>query len=313
MDYASFVKEVHATGGLVTCAADIMSLALLKSPGEFGVDICVGNTQRFGVPLGYGGPHAAYFAVKDDLKRRMPGRLIGVSKDAHGKLAYRLALQTREQHIRREKATSNICTAQALLANMSAMYAVYHGPEGIRAIAQKINNFAMLFSEAVRHLGHRVRYETFFDTVVVELNHNVSDLITYAEDSGINIRVIDAKTISVTFDETESKEDLIKLIRVFSSSPFMNMYTFGAKKQEYHALPNIEEIASDLKLGPQSSENHSSIQPHLVRTSKYLQHPVFNSYHSETEMLRYITHLQSKDLSLANAMIPLGNEIKIQT
>lgn len=235
----------------------------------------------------------------------MPGRLIGASKDAQGNRAYRLALQTREQHIRREKATSNICTAQALLANMASLYAVYHGPQGIKDIANRVHVWALLFAESVKYLGHRVVYAHFFDTVVVELNCDAQDIINFATESGINMRFVNAKTVSVTFDETETRESMMKLVRVFSSGSFMNMFKFGNERQEIHALPNLDEIAFDMELGnPQIKQN--VIPGALERQSDFLTHPVFNSYHSETEMLRYITHLQSKDLSLANAMIPLG-------
>ena len=235
----------------------------------------------------------------------MPGRLIGVSKDAQGNRAYRLALQTREQHIRREKATSNICTAQALLANMASLYAVYHGPEGIKEIASRIHSMAILFAESIKHLGHRVKYANFFDTVVIELGCESKDILDFADESDINLRLIDRNTVSVTFDETETRESLLKLIRVFSSGSFINMYKFGVGRQSFHPLPNIDEISLDLELGDPSVKQ-GTIPSQLVRQTKFLTHPVFNSYHSETEMLRYITHLQSKDLSLANAMIPLG-------
>ncbi|KAJ3061158.1 hypothetical protein HK102_009215, partial [Quaeritorhiza haematococci] len=193
-DYEAFVKNIHDIGGLVACATDLMALTLLKPPGEFGVDIALGNAQRFGVPFGYGGPHAAFFAVKDEYKRRMPGRLIGVSRDSNGKKALRLSLQTREQHIRREKATSNICTAQALLANMSAMYAIYHGPQGLKDIANRIHNLTVIFAEGVKRLGHVVKNDTFFDTVTVEVAHDAEDVIAAAEAAGYNLRLIDART-----------------------------------------------------------------------------------------------------------------------
>ncbi|KAJ3034029.1 glycine decarboxylase subunit P [Rhizophlyctis rosea] len=305
VDYESFVQKAHENGAMVACATDLLALALLKPPGEFGVDIAFGNSQRFGVPLGYGGPHAAFFAVTDAHKRRIPGRLIGVSKDVNGKKAYRLALQTREQHIRREKATSNICTAQALLANMSAMYAVYHGPEGIRNIAQRVHNLTAVFAEGVGRLGHTVKTKDFFDTITIELKYDAEDLVLAAAESGINIRQIGARTVSVTLDETVTKEDIYDLLKVFATASFEETYRFGSKKQFYVSIPLLDDVAAEI--GVEAGKVGGKFPDHLQRTSKYLTHPVFNSYHSETEMLRYITHLQSKDLSLAEAMIPLGS------
>ncbi|KAJ3299184.1 hypothetical protein HK104_009788 [Borealophlyctis nickersoniae] len=305
LDYESFVKKAHDHGALVACATDLMSLALLKPPGEFGVDIAFGNSQRFGVPLGYGGPHAAFFAVRDKHKRRISGRLIGVSKDVDGNPAYRLALQTREQHIRREKATSNICTAQALLANMAAMYAVYHGPEGIRNIAQRIHNLTTIFAEGVQRLGHVVKTPAFFDTITIELKYDAEDLVIAAADAGINIRQVGARTVSVTLDETVTKEDLYDLLKVFATASFEETYRLGSKKQYFISVPLLDDLA--VEVGVTSEKPAHSFAPNLARTTPYLTHEVFNSYHSETEMLRYLQHLQNKDLSLANAMIPLGS------
>ncbi|KAG1287772.1 hypothetical protein G6F66_009813 [Rhizopus arrhizus] len=286
-DYEALTANIHAVGGQVAVATDLMALTLLKSPGELGADIAFGNSQRFGVPLGFGGPHAAFFACKDDHKRRIPGRLIGVSKDADGNHAYRLALQTREQHIRREKATSNICTAQALLANMAAMYAVYHGPEGIKSIAQRINDMTTVLAEGIRQSGYVIENEdNFFDTLSVTVG-NSSSILQRASAAGINLRAIDNHTVGVTLDEAVTKEDLSKLIGVF-------------QKEGAPAI-SVDELANVL-------DNKASTFPHqLKRTSPYLQHPVFNSYHSETEMLRYIHHLESKDLSLVHSMIALGS------
>lgn len=286
-DYEALAANIHAVGGQVAVATDLMALTLLKSPGELGADIAFGNSQRFGVPLGFGGPHAAFFACKDDHKRRIPGRLIGVSKDADGNHAYRLALQTREQHIRREKATSNICTAQALLANMAAMYAVYHGPEGIKSIAQRINDMTTVLAEGIRQSGYVIENEdNFFDTLSVTVG-NSSSILQRASAAGINLRAIDNHTVGVTLDEAVTKEDLSKLISVF-------------QKEGAPAI-SVDELANVL-------DNKASTFPHqLKRTSPYLQHPVFNSYHSETEMLRYIHHLESKDLSLVHSMIALGS------
>ncbi|KAJ3127953.1 glycine decarboxylase subunit P [Nowakowskiella sp. JEL0407] len=300
VNFESFVKTAHANGALATCATDLLALALLKPPGEFGVDMVFGNSQRFGVPLGYGGPHAAFFAVKDEHKRRMPGRLIGVSKDVNGKMAYRLSLQTREQHIRREKATSNICTAQALLANMAAMYAVYHGPEGVRKIAKRIHNLTAVLAEGIQQCGHTIKNEHFFDTLTIELTHPSNLLVAAALDQGVNVRVIDSKTVAVTLDETVTKQDLEKLLSIFSSASIQSSYLETPPKH------SVAEIAENLGITV-SSLFANGIPKELVRTSPYLTHPVFNTYHSETEMLRYITMLANKDLSLANAMIPLGS------
>ncbi|KAI9341641.1 glycine cleavage system P-protein-domain-containing protein [Obelidium mucronatum] len=299
VDYASFAKKVHAVGGLVTVATDLLACALIKSPGEFGADIAFGNSQRFGVPLGYGGPHAAFFAVKDEHKRRMPGRLIGVSKDANGKTAYRLSLQTREQHIRREKATSNICTAQALLANMAAMYAVYHGPQGIKDIAQKVHALTSALADGVEQLGHKVvNKDSFFDTLTIKVNVDASVIHAASVEAGINLRRIDASTVGVTLDETVSKSDLETLLRVFARGDFATQYQLGSTTPYTAPVPSVDALGASLKFGIPAS---------MMRTSPYLTHQVFNSYHNETEMLRYIFALQHKDLSLADAMIPLGS------
>ncbi|KAI8894959.1 glycine cleavage system P-protein-domain-containing protein [Globomyces pollinis-pini] len=304
-DYEAFVKKAHENGALVACATDLMALALLKPPGEFGVDIALGNSQRFGIPLGYGGPHAAFFAVKDALKRRMPGRLVGLSKDAQGLPAYRLALQTREQHIRREKATSNICTAQALLANMAGMYAVYHGPTGIKNIAQRIHNLTAVLANAVTSLGHTVVNTTYFDTLTIKLTYPAKDLIEAAEKKEINIRYIDDSTVGISLDETVKKQDLVDLINLFATSSFVESFQHGKQLTDYVSMNTIEILANSLDI---TTENGAKSFPSsLVRTSTYLDHPVFNTYHSETEMLRYMYHLQKKDLSLADAMIPLGS------
>lgn len=279
--------RIHSAGGLVAVATDLMALTLLKAPGEFGADIALGNSQRFGVPLGFGGPHAAFFACKEEHKRRIPGRLIGVSKDADGNNAYRLALQTREQHIRREKATSNICTAQALLANMSAMYAIYHGPEGLRAIAQRINDMTAVLADGIRQHGFEIENkDNFFDTLSVNVG-NSSSILQKAAAEGINLRAIDNHTVGITLDEAVTQEDLDKLLHVF--------------QKEGAPAVTVESLSSTLE------SNRLTFPHQLKRTSSYLTHPVFNSYHSETEMLRYIHHLESKDLSLVHSMIPLGS------
>ncbi|KAI9013826.1 glycine dehydrogenase [Phycomyces nitens] len=285
-DYEALTSAIHGAGGQVAVATDLMALALLKSPGEFGADIALGNAQRFGVPLGFGGPHAAFFACKDEHKRRMPGRLVGVSKDANGKHAYRLALQTREQHIRREKATSNICTAQALLANMSAMYAVYHGPAGIKAIAQRIHNMTAVLAAGIRENGLTVENDgAFFDTLSIKVDSS-SSILQKALTKNINLRAINGQTVGVTIDETVTQADVADLLEIFT--------------QEGAPAVSIDALASAL---PQVN----SFPLQLQRTSAYLEHPIFNSHHSETEMLRYIHHLQSKDLSLVHSMIPLGS------
>jgi glycine dehydrogenase len=289
-DFASLGPKVHDLGGLLVCATDLLALTKLAPPGEWGADIVLGNSARFGVPAGYGGPHAAFFACTEKLKRKMPGRLIGRSRDTTGAPAYRLALQTREQHIRREKATSNICTSQALLANMAAMYAVYHGPEGLSRIADRVHGFTRVLAEQVQKAGYKITNETYFDTLTIDVS-NVSggaDAVhRAARTAGINLREVDENHVGISLDESVSAPDLVSLVNVFarsaSSSPL--------------DLSSLTE--------PQS--HNSPIPSNLHRTSPYLNHPVFNTHHSETEMLRYITHLQSKDLGLGHAMIPLGS------
>ena len=278
-DYRSFVEKAHAVGALVTVAADPLSLTLLTPPGEFGADIAVGSTQRFGIPLGYGGPHAAYFATKEEYKRQVPGRIVGVSKDSQGNPALRLALQTREQHIRRDKATSNICTAQVLLAVMAGMYAVYHGPAGLRNIAENIHNLTVLLAEGLKRLGYSIGSENYFDTLCVELgDRNLKEILQRCQARQINLRI--DTTIGITLDETTTLSDVIDLLEIFALSD---------------SLPfTVEELA------PKSNSP-------LSRTSNYLTHPVFNRYHSETELLRYMHRLQAKDLSLTTSMIPLGS------
>lgn len=279
-DYRNFIEKSHAQGALVTIAADPLSLTLLTPPGELGADIAVGSTQRFGIPLGFGGPHAAYFATKEEYKRLVPGRIVGVSKDIHGKPAYRLALQTREQHIRRDKATSNICTAQVLLAVMASMYAVYHGPDGLRAIAQNIHQLTATLAAGLKKLGYKITSENFFDTLRVELGNTRSEaILDAANERNINLRIFDNSTVGISLDETTTETDLIDIWQIF------------ALKDQ---LPfTVEELAIT--------------NSQLSRESKYLTHPVFNRYHSETELLRYLHQLESKDLSLTTSMIPLGS------
>jgi glycine dehydrogenase len=279
-DYSDFVAEAHAAGALVTVASDLLSLALLKPPGEFGADIAVGTTQRFGVPLGFGGPHAAYFATRDAYKRQIPGRIVGVSTDVNGQPALRLALQTREQHIRRDKATSNICTAQVLLAVIAGMYAVYHGPQGIRRIAERVHSLTVTLATGLENLGYKVVHHRYFDTLRIDLGEVALETIqSHAETQRINLRVIDANTVGISLDETTSQADLQDLITVFALG---------------NPAPRACQTRTEPALG-------------LVRTSSYLTHPVFNQYHSETELLRYMHRLESRDLSLNTSMIPLGS------
>lgn len=285
-DYEEFVKAAHDNGAVAIVAADLLSLTLLKPPGEWGADVVVGNTQRFGVPLGYGGPHAAYFATKEAYKRQLPGRLVGVSKDKRGERALRLALQTREQHIRRDKATSNICTAQVLLAIMASMYAVYHGAAGLKQIAARIHGWTAVLAIGLDKLGYQVGQDPFFDTITVKVPGGVSEIIAKAEANCINLRQIDGETIGISLDETVTRIDVIDLLEICAPDGQLGF--------------SIDDIAS------QNLDKLSKIQA-FSRTSEYLTHPVFNTYHSETELLRYMQRLQSKDLSLAHSMIPLGS------
>ncbi|KJE97008.1 glycine dehydrogenase [Capsaspora owczarzaki ATCC 30864] len=285
-DYSALAERAHKAGALVVAATDLLALTVIKAPGEWGADIALGNAQRFGVPLGYGGPHAAFFAVSEKLVRKMPGRIVGVSRDASGNGAYRLALQTREQHIRREKASSNICTAQALLANMSAMYAVYHGPAGLRKIAERVHRLTGIFAEAVAHHGHTVVNKTFFDTLLIKTSVPAAQIISRAVEHGINLRTVDAAHVGVSLDETVTRDDLVHLLSVFALQ--------GGEPAPIAAID-----AAVAQRGPAYSA--------VARTSAYLTHPIFNSHHSETMMLRYIKSLENKDISLAHSMIPLGS------
>ena len=283
-DYETFAEAAHDAGALFVVAADILALALLKPPGEFGADVAVGSTQRFGVPLGFGGPHAAYIATRDQFKRHLPGRLVGVSHDVEGRPAYRLALQTREQHIRRDKATSNICTAQVLLAVIAGMYAVYHGPNGLRTIAQRVHDFAAKLAAGLRQLGFKIAHDNFFDTIRLELGQGSSrDLIERAARAGCNLRAVSDHAISIALDETTTDSDIETLMSIFR----------GTAVRDY-ADENLD--SSSFRI-PQST----------IRNSPFLTHPVFNTYQSETEMLRYLRRLESRDLSLCHSMIPLGS------
>ncbi|HYN82994.1 MAG TPA: aminomethyl-transferring glycine dehydrogenase [Gemmatimonadaceae bacterium] len=284
-DYREICERAHTQGALVTVAADLLSLTLLTPPGEWGADVVVGNTQRFGVPLGYGGPHAAFFATRDEFKRLIPGRIIGVSRDADGKPALRMALQTREQHIRREKATSNVCTAQVLLAVVASMYAVWHGPHGLRRIALRVHQYAAILAEGMKRLGHGIAHEDFFDTIRVELNGaSADDIIESAVARGINLRYMDESSVCIALDETVREEDLTALLEVF-----------GVKA----AAPlSVDELVD-------SADTRYDERFH--RTTPFLTHPVFNTHRSETELLRYMRKLESRDLSLVHSMIPLGS------
>jgi len=281
VDYGPLVEQAHAANVLVVVAADLLALTLLRSPGDFGADVAVGSAQRFGVPMGYGGPHAAFLATRDEYKRQLPGRVIGVSKDRHGRVAYRMAMQTREQHIRREKATSNICTAQVLLAIMAGMYAVYHGPEGLRAIARRVHALAATLAAGLRRLGFGLPPEPFFDTVRVDLGSRSADeLLAAARERGINLRRLNDHAVGVALDEAATSADVEELLAIFAGTSSSG----GAPATVDLALP----------------------APH-ARTSAYLTHPVFNSFHTEHEMLRYIKRLEARDLSMATSMISLGS------
>jgi glycine dehydrogenase len=282
-DFSAVVAALKAAGALSIMATDLLALAVLKSPGELGADVAIGSSQRFGVPMGYGGPHAAFFATKDEYKRVMPGRLIGVSVDAQGNRALRMALQTREQHIRREKATSNICTAQVLLAITAAMFAVYNGPKGIRKSAERTQRFTQIFAHAVADLGFEVVTKHFFDTVTLHVAGRAHMLCAKAKEKKINLRFVDADHIGISFDQTTRRQEVLRLLSIFKS---------GAESADLDAI--------DARVTP-------AIPKALMRTSSYLTHPVFSRYHSETEMLRYLRQLQAKDLALDQAMIPLGS------
>jgi glycine dehydrogenase len=287
LDHAKFIHTIHQVGGKVAIATDLLALTLLKPPGEFGADVAVGSAQRFGVPLGYGGPHAGFFAVKDELKRHLPGRLIGVSHDAQGRPGLRLALQTREQHIRRDKATSNICTAQVLLAVMASMYAVYHGPQGLRDIAERVHGLTAHLAGILVSLGYKIGPSPFFDTLRIDTSAKSSahELSQEAVARGMNIRVLDADTVGLSLDETATLADVEALADLF------------AKGEDPHVLERLKGAATHVGKIPRD----------FLRTSAYLTHPVFHVHRSETEMLRYIRRLESRDLSLCTSMIPLGS------
>ncbi|ALO27836.1 glycine dehydrogenase [Leptospira borgpetersenii str. Noumea 25] len=280
IDYTSFIQRAHNVGAISTVAADLLALTLLKSPGEMGADIAVGSSQRFGLPLGFGGPHAGYFATKDEFKRSMPGRLIGVSKDSQGNPGLRLSLQTREQHIRRDKATSNICTAQVLLAVISSMYAVYHGPEGLKDIATRIHKFTSILADALKSSGFTISNDTFFDTITIQAGAKAKDILNRARSERINLREYKDGRIGIALDETVNSDDIKDLFKIFEVKN-----------------TDIEKLFS----------NSGNISDSFKRNTPYLTHPVFQSFHTETKMLRYIRKLESRDLSLTTSMIPLGS------
>src|SRR4051812_16499113 len=284
LDYRDTCAKAHAAEALVVVAADLMSLVLLAPPGEWGADVCVGNSQRFGVPLGYGGPHAAFFATRDEFKRMLPGRIIGVSRDATGRPALRMALQTREQHIRREKATSNVCTAQVLLAVMASMYALWHGAEGLTTIARRIHRHAATLAAGLEQLGHTLASDVYFDTLCVEVaGRRAEEIVAAAAAREINLRADGDTRVIVALDETVTEDDVQELLVVFAD---------GGPAPETSGL---------------ASEVDDRFDERFARTSPFLTHPVFNTHHSETEMLRYMRTLESRDLSLAHSMIPLGS------
>ncbi|QYF92876.1 aminomethyl-transferring glycine dehydrogenase [Massilia sp. PAMC28688] len=285
-DYRAAVERLHAAGTMVVAAADLLALTLLTPPGEWGADVVVGNSQRFGVPLGFGGPHAGYLATRDEFKRSMAGRLVGVTIDAQGNKAYRLALQTREQHIRREKATSNICTAQVLLAVMAGMYAVYHGPKGLERIAQRVHRFTNILAAKLGQLGYEIVNSTYFDTLTIRTGR-AAELLSAAEAKGVNLRRAGEAMVGVSLDETTTREDLALLWSIFAQ---------GVANAP--AAPDFDAFEAAAQ---------TAFPDNLARTSAYLTHPTFNRYHAEHEMLRYLRSLADKDLALDRTMIPLGS------
>ena len=278
IDFSQEIESMHAQNGLVIMATDLLALTLLKSPGEMGADIAIGSSQRFGVPLGFGGPHAAFMATKEKYKRSLPGRLVGASIDEGGRTAYRLALQTREQHIRREKATSNICTAQALLAIMAGFYAAYHGPAGLKQIAQSVRSKATALAKGVNELGYNLKSSSFFDTVTIHTESETQEIFSTAQDQLMNLRMLDANHISISLDETTTDQEIENITKLFKD------------------LSKKEKVVLSFELPID-----------IIRSSEYLTHPVFNLYRTETEMLRYIRKLCDKDIALDRAMIPLGS------
>ncbi|RYE11680.1 MAG: glycine dehydrogenase (aminomethyl-transferring), partial [Sphingobacteriales bacterium] len=282
-DYSNLANSLHAQSVKLTVIADLLSLTLLTPPGEWGADVVVGTTQRFGIPMGFGGPHAAFFATKDEYKRSIPGRIIGVTIDSNDNYALRMALQTREQHIRRDKATSNICTAQALLAIMAGFYAAYHGPKGLKLIAERTHGLTISLAESVKAIGYQVSSTAYFDTIEVELGDLKGAIHKDCLDNNINLNYNGSKAI-ISLDETTNFEDVTLLVRIFSK----------VKAIATDSVTVVDKVST-------------TIPTSLQRTSEYLTHPVFNSHHSEHEMLRYIKSLETKDLSLCHSMIALGS------
>jgi glycine dehydrogenase len=293
-DHSAVIAQAKERGGMVAIAADLLSLALVVPPGEQGADIAVGNTQRFGVPLFFGGPHAAYMAVHKGLERQLPGRLVGVSQDAAGRPAYRLALQTREQHIRREKATSNICTAQALLAITASMFAVYHGPDGVRAIAEHAHRQASRLAAALQSAGFTLNHDSFFDTLQISVPGLARTVVTAAEAVGVNLRLVDAGTVGISCDETTTDRDLLAVLSAFGAPAETLPAGIGSGQSGDTGAPDAGPVTGHIPASQQ-------------RTSEYMTHPVFNTYKSETQMLRYIKRLSGYDLALDRTMIPLGS------
>jgi len=283
-DLTAIAELSHKKNALMTVAADLLSLVLLKPPADFGADIVIGNSQRFGVPMGYGGPHAAFFATKEAYKRSVPGRIIGVSKDVHGQLAYRMALQTREQHIRRDKATSNICTSQVLLAVIAGFYAVYHGPKGLSLIAGRVHRYTQVLATGLRQLGYQIPTQCYFDTFTITVPQRARRLLNQAQEEEVNLRFINTDTLGISLDENSNRQTLRKIWRIFAPSTV--------------DIPDITTLDESLQ---------DCIPENILRSDLFLQHPVFEKFHSETEMMRYMRHLASKDIALDRSMIPLGS------
>ncbi|MBT3305623.1 MAG: aminomethyl-transferring glycine dehydrogenase [Alphaproteobacteria bacterium] len=283
-DITPVIEAAHEKGALVTVASDLLALVLMKPPGEMGADMVVGSSQRFGVPMGYGGPHAAFFATRDTFKRQMPGRIIGVSVDSQGRPALRMALQTREQHIRREKATSNICTSQVLLAVLAGMYAVYHGPDELKKIARKVHRMTRILAEGLKRMGFEIETEAFFDTLCVVVPGQAGAIAARAREQRINLRIIDGDRLGISLDETTRRKNLSALWKVFST-----------KGSEDLTIEAMDEVAGE------------GFPEELIRTTPYMEHPVFHLYHGETEMMRYLRRLAAKDIALNRSMIPLGS------
>ena len=283
-DLSHLSKQAQEKSALLTIATDLLSLVILKAPTEFDADIVIGNAQRFGVPMGYGGPHAAFFACKDSHKRSMPGRIIGVSKDSHGNIAYRMSLQTREQHIRRKKATSNICTAQVLLAILSGFYAVYHGEYGLKMVAMRVHRYTQILAQGLEQLGYQLNKQPYFDTILIHTPYKAHRIAARAEEARINLRIIDCNTLGISLDQSSSRQLIRQLWEIFALPG--------------HKLPDLIEIDNNIS---------ECIPSSLLRTDPILQHPVFSLYHSETEMMRYMRTLAAKDIALDRSMIPLGS------